>query len=51
MQEERKSIQTQMSLADRDRITDNISTMIDQTGYTIEEIAEVVKDMVDVNVP
>lgn len=34
-----------MSIADYDRIADNIETMIDQTGYTIEEIAEVVQEM------
>lgn len=34
-----------MSIADYDRIVDNIETMIDQTGYTIEEIAEVVQEM------
>lgn len=34
-----------MSVADYDRIADNIRTMIEQTGYTLEEIAEVVEEM------
>ena len=34
-----------MSNSDYERIQDNISTMIDQTGYMIEEIAEVVNEM------
>ena len=37
----------EMSNADYERIADNISTMIDQTGYTIDEIAEVVNEMVE----
>lgn len=34
-----------MSIADYDRIAENIMTMIDQTGYTLDEIAEVVQEM------
>lgn len=36
-----------MSIADYERIQDNIETMIEQTGYTIEEIAEVVQGMLE----
>lgn len=36
-----------MNIADYDRIADNIETMVDQTGYTIEEIAEVVQGMLE----
>lgn len=35
-----------MSNSDYERIADNISTMIDQSGYTLQEIAEVVNEMV-----
>ena len=34
-----------MTIADYDRIAENILTMIDQTGYTLDEIAEVVGEM------
>lgn len=34
-----------MSIADYDRIAENILVMIEQTGYTLEEIAEVVNEM------
>lgn len=34
-----------MNIVDYERIQDNIQTMIDQTGDTIEEIAEVVQEM------
>lgn len=43
--DDEKQTEINLSIADRDRISDNISTMVDQSGYTLDEIAVVLEQM------